>query len=105
MMVTCRDLFRRHAGLTQCAARVTGGLDKPDFYCRFLSNAVVTQASLHEIIFGPRVEDIYLSTCTPKYRRTSMSTNSVTCHSHRHRDSSPPTLVTDTSAGMGELQK
>lgn len=82
VMVTCRDLSRRHAGLTQCAARVIEVLDKPDLYCRFLSNAVVTRASLHEIIFGPRVEDIYLSTCTPKYRRASMSTNSVTCHSH-----------------------
>jgi hypothetical protein len=103
--VTCRDLSTRHAGLTQCAARVTGILAKPDFYCRLLSNAVVTQTSLHEIIFGPRVEDIYLSTCTPKYRRTSVSTNSVTCHSHRHRDPSPPTLDTDTSSGTGALQK
>lgn len=34
-----------------------------------------------------------------------MSTNSVTCHSHRHRDSSPPTLVTDTSAGVGEKKR
>lgn len=34
-----------------------------------------------------------------------MSTDSVTCHSHRYRDSSPPTLVTDTYAGMGAQQK
>lgn len=77
----------------------------PDFDYHFLFNAVVTQASLHEIIFGPRVQYIYHSTCTPKYSRASMSTISVTCQSHRHRDSSPPTLVTNTSAGMGAKKK
>jgi hypothetical protein len=62
------DLSTRHAGLTQCSARFTGVLTKPDFYCRSLSNAVVTQASLHEIIFGPRVLHTKISQDIDEYK-------------------------------------